>query len=42
MNDGRIQQADTATRLYEDPVNQFVAEFIYLSIIFFLQDGIFI
>ncbi len=28
MNNGRIQQADTATHLYEDPVNQFVAEFI--------------
>lgn len=28
MNEGRIQQADTATNLYDDPVNQFVAEFI--------------
>ena len=28
MNDGRIQQADSATHLYENPVNQFVAEFI--------------
>lgn len=28
MNEGRIQQADTATNLYENPVNQFVAEFI--------------
>lgn len=28
MNEGHIQQVGTATSLYEDPVNQFVAEFI--------------
>lgn len=28
MNEGRIQQVGTATDLYEDPVNQFVAQFI--------------
>lgn len=28
MNEGRIQQVGTATDLYENPVNQFVAQFI--------------